>query len=861
MDDDEDTLPGGPLGTDEGSELHEIEEDSDVIDTPDGGAIVRLDDEDGDVDDPEFDENLAETLEEAEMSRLSNTLLELIERDLEARKKRDEQYAEGLKRTGLSGEAPGGADFEGASKVVHPVLVEACIDFAARAMKELFPSGGPVKDSVEGRITTKKIDKANRKTRLMNWQLTKQCRDFRGELEQAMTQVPLGGAQYLKLSWDVQRNRPISLFVSIDDLILPYAATNFYTSQRKTHRQYLTRLEYEQRVASGMYRDLDLTDPSIFLDQSASASVSDRIEGREASVFNEDGLRCVYECYVTMEIEGSGDEGPCPFIVSIDSPTKRILAIYRNWDEDDESKEDLQFFVEFPFIPWRGAYAIGLPHMIGGLTGAATGALRALLDSAHIQNTPAGLKLKGAKVGGQSRSPRPGEVLQVEGGLNVDDIRKVFMPVPSNGPSPVLYELLGFLVDSAKGVVRTSVEDITDPGPNTPVGTTLARIEQGLTVYSSIHGRLHDAMDRLLDILHRLNAKYLDDDDVQREVGKDMAKREDFQGPRDVTPVSDPNIYSDAQRFAQVQAVSQRAAMLPQLYNLRKVEERVLQTLKIADPDDLLNPDTQPSEQNAVNENVMASLGKAVTAFPEQNHLAHLQAHVSFVVNPMFGANPAIQAGLAPIMLQHIKEHLLWAYASGVFDECNEALGGEDVGDLMKDMAENKDREGRKKVDAMLAEANMLAMGSLQQQMASVLQIIQHLQQVVQQAQQNQMQQMAQMAQSDPHLALQAQSDTLRHQEAMAKLQQTAQSEAADTQSEAAKAQQAAQLKASEMQQKQALAAQHEQAETARVQARLQADLLKNREDNETAMAIASAEIATGEHTALSTGTSLGEGM
>jgi hypothetical protein len=845
MDDDEDTLPGSPL---ESGELHEIEAD-DVIDTPDGGAIVRLDDEDEDDSPSEFDANLAESIEEPEMARLSNTLLELIERDIEARKKRDEQYAEGLKRTGLSGEAPGGADFEGASKVVHPVLVEACIDFAARAMKELFPSGGPVKDSVEGRITTKKIEKANRKTRLMNWQLTKQCRDFRGELEQAMTQVPLGGAQYLKLSWDVQRNRPISLFVSIDDLILPYAASNFYTSQRKTHRQYLTRLEYEQRVASGMYRDLDLTDPSMFLDQSESASVSDRIEGREASVFNEDGLRCVYECYVTMEIEGSGDEGPRPYIVSIDLPTKRVLAIYRNWDEEDESKEDLQFFVEFPFIPWRGAYAIGLPHMIGGLTGAATGALRALLDSAHIQNTPAGLKLKGAKIGGQSRSPRPGEVLQVEGGLNVDDVRKVFMPVPTNGPSPVLYELLGFLVDSAKGVVRTSVEDITDPGPNTPVGTTLARIEQGLTVYSSIHGRLHDAMDRLLGILHRLNAKYLDDDDVEREVGKDMAKREDFQGPRDVTPVSDPNVYSDAQRFAQVQAVSQRAALLPQLYNLRKVEERVLQTLKIADPDSLLNPDTQPSEQNAVNENVMASLGKAITAFPEQNHLAHLQTHVAFIVNPMFGGNPAIQAGLAPIMLQHIKEHLLWAYASGVFDECNEALG-EDVGDLMKDMAENKDREGRKKVDAMLAEANVLSMGSLQQQMATILQVIQHLQQVAQQAQQSQMQQMAQMAQADPRLALQSQSDNLRHQEAMGRLQQ-----------DAAKAQQEAQSDLAEMQQKQALAAQHEQAETARTQAKIQADLLKNREDNETAMTIASAEIATGEHTALSTGTSLGEGM
>ena len=853
---DDETLP------EQDDELQAIDDDgSDVIDTPDGGAIVRLhDDEDGDTDDPEFDANLADgVIDDVELNRLATTLLDLIEKDKEARKRRDELQAEGLKRTGLSGEAPGGADFQGASKTTHPVLIEASVDFAARAMKEIFPVGGPVKDSIEGNITGRRLEKANRKTALMNWQLTKQCRDFRSELEQLMTQVPMGGVQYLKLSWDVRRNRPLPLFVAVDDMILPYAATNFYTSQRKTHVQYLTELDYRQRVADGMYRDVDLARVGMEVELSASGAVSDRIEGREQSSYNEDGLRTVYEVLVTMTIEGAGSDDPLPYIVTIDLATKTVLAVYRNWDEDDDTHEELSWFVEWPFVPWRGAYPIGLPHMIGGLAGAATGALRALLDSAHISNTPAGLKLKGAKIGGQTQSPRPGEVLTVEGGLNVDDIRKVYMPVPSSQPSPVLFQLLGFLVDTAKGVVRTTVEDLTDPGPNAPVGTTLARMEQGMVVYSSIHGRLHDAMTRLLMILHRLNGKYLDDERVKADVGVELAKREDFQGPIDVAPVSDPNIYSDAQRYAQTQAIAQRADTHPDLYDRRKVEERVLATLKIADPDELLLPAMQPKEQNAVNENVTAALGRPITAFPEQDHIAHLRTHIPFMTSQMFGGNPLITPAFLPAMVNHLKEHLLWAYASAVFDECNEATG-RDIGDLMKEMMEDKDVEGRKHLDALLAEANGLALGKTTQELASILPVIQQAQKTLQQLQEQQMQQHMQIASQDPRIAADMQKANLQ-------MQANQQSKAQDTQVKMAQLQQTGQQHAAEQQVKQtalqqqmALAAQHEQAESERTALKVHTDLIKNEQDNETAVNIASAEIAAGHRSNLSTGASLGEG-
>ena len=827
-------------------DLPDVEDD--VEDTADGGAIVRLDDDDMRPADSEFYANLAEEMPEYELASLSTTFLDLISKDKDARKKRDEQYEEGIRRTGLGDDAPGGADFQGASKVVHPLLTEACVDFAARSMKEIFPTGGPAKDYVSGEATPEKIEKAERKVKLLNWQMTVQCPEVRAELEQLMTQVPLGGAQYMKLGWDERRNRPSFLFVPIDDMYLPYAATNFYTAQRKTHVQYLTQLDYEERVKSGMYRDVDLAPVSMEPEQSVAGQANDRIEGRDATSYNEDGLRIVFETYAIADIEG---DGAAPYILSIDKPTGKVLAIYRNWEEDDDSREEQQWFVEWPFIPWRGAYPIGLPHMIGGLSGAATGALRALLDAAHISNSQTMLKLKGGTAGGQSLTIQPGQTEEIEGGLNVDDVRKLAMPLPYNPPSPVLFQLLGFLVEAGKGVVRTSMEDIADGNPNAPVGTTLAKLEQGAVVYSAIHTRLYDAMGRMLRILDRLNAHNLDDTRLENEAGEELATRKDFDGVLDVVPVSDPNIFSEAQRYAQVQAVAQRAAALPQLYNLRKVEERLLETLKVPNAKDLLNPPMEPTEQNAVNENVAASLGRPVTAFPEQDHLAHLQTHISYLTNPMFGSNPIFAPVYIPSILNHIKEHVALWYASTVFNVSTEALDGEDLGDMMRDM-DPKDREGRRALDRMLAEASATALteGS---------QIFQQIPQIIQQAQQI-MQQFQPPMQQDPRLAIEGQKLGIaqqREQREAQKDQMAMQDKQAERQFEAQKTQMEFADKQAERQTDMQIAQQREQAEDARTAAELQARMAMNSQDNQTAMALAQAEIASGERVAVSTGTGI----
>ena len=856
-DDDQDEMLEGEYMT-----LDEAE--ADVEDTPDGGAIVRLDD-DTRPSESEFYANLAEEMAEPDLMRLSSQFVDLIAKDKEARKKRDDQYEEGIRRTGLGDDAPGGAQFSGASKVVHPMLTEACIDFAARAMKEIFPPQGPAKDFVPGKVTEAKLTKAQRKTKLLNWQLTVQCPEVRAELEQLMTQVPLGGAQYLKMGWDERRNRPTFLFVPIDDMYLPYAATNFYTAQRRTHVQYLTQLDYEQRVRDGMYRDVDLSVPGMEPEMSASGKANDKVEGREASSYNEDGLRIVFEIYAIARV--GEDEEPSPYIISIDKPTGKVLAIYRNWDEEDDTREELTWFVEWPFIPWRGAYPIGLPHMIGGLSGAATGALRALLDSAHIQNTPSGLKLKGAKIGGQSQSPVPGEITEVEGGLNVDDVRKLFMPMPYNPPSAVLFQLLGFLIETGKGVVRTSMEDIADNNPNAPVGTTLAKLEQGAVVYSAIHSRLHDAMGRMLRVLHRLNAMYLSDERLEDEAGEELASRQDFDGPLDVVPVSDPNIFSEAQRFAQVQAVAQRAAVMPQMYDQRKVEERLLETLKVPNWKELLAPPMQPKEQNAVNENVAATLGRPVTAFPEQDHLAHIETHLSYLRSPMLGSSSLIAPQFIPIIMGHLKEHIALWYAATVVEMSNTVLG-EDIGDLMDTMG--TDPEDRRSLDRMLAQAGAAAAQQSLQLFAQIPPIIQQAQQI--------MQQFAPQPVQDPRIALegqklqqQAQRDQMQMQLEGQKLQvaqaeqqqdmqlnaQRLQLEQQGMQLEQADQQQDNQLDAAELQVRLQIEQQRQQAEDQRKAADLQARMAMNDSDNATAMQLAAAEITSGERVAFSTGTGI----
>ena len=813
-----------PLDEELGEVVELEDETSDVEDTEDGGAIVRMENEKEAALQQEHFANIVEEVDASELKTAVSDLLEKIENDKEAREKRDKQYEEGLRRTGLGDDAPGGAQFTGANKVVHPMLVEACVDFSARFMKEIFPPTGPVKSKILGEQEKEKVDKARRKAEFMNWQCTEQMPEFRSELEQLSTQLPLGGGQYMKLMWNPQWKRPHSEFIAIDDIYLPFAATNFYSAERKTHVQYVTKMEFNRRVNSGMYRDVDVgmpEDPEF----SKSEQANQKIEGKKDVAYNEDGLRTIFEVYTHLDF-GDGVE---PYIISIDKSSGKALALYRNWEPDDEQRRELDWIVEFPFVPWRGAYPIGLTHMIGGLSGAATGALRALLDSAHIQNIPTLLKLKGGP-NGQTLNLDPTTVAEIEGGALIDDIRKLVMPMPFNPPSAVLFQLLGFLVDAGKGVIQTSFEKLSEANPNMPVGTTMAMIEQGMVVFSSIHSRLHNSMARVFRILHRINSAYLTEEILAAyENGLEVAP-EDFDSPLDVIPVSDPAIFSETQRFAQVQALMQRSAMMPGMYDQRKVEEMFLRAMKIPE-NDVLVPDPGRDDVDPVSENVAAAMGRPVYVLPKQDHIAHLKTHVAFLKSPLFGSNPAITPTyLYPIAI-HLRDHLLNYYLVEAHEAVSKASGQQLI---------QEEGEAQAAVILQVQQFIEQQLGGFAQELAQITQAAEQFKPQPPMPPDSSLQ-VAQISAQVQQVALQQ-----RAQETQQKLQLQQQTEAqklADRQQD----------RQTDMQQEEL----RQMSENERTAAEIASRERMNTSDNDTAMRLAAAEITSGEKFSVSTGTGI----
>ena len=409
---------------DDGSVDVDLPDDTaDILEMPDGSAVVSMETV-GPEESRDFYANMAETMETYELDRIAMRYIDLLEKDKNAREDRDKQYEEGIRRTGLGKDAPGGANFMGASRAVHPIMAEGCVDFASRAIKEMFPPDGPVRTKIIGEVDDLKQQRAERKRDFLNWQITEQIEEFRDEQEQMLTQLPLGGSQYIKVWYDEQQKRPMIEFLPIDRVILPFAASNFYTAQRAAEVHEITEWEYKRRVSTGMYIDGFSFTSSIEPEQTKSQKANDKIEGK-AFQDNEDGLRKVFHIYTYLEFDDDKHSGAemAPYIMMVDEQSSKVIGLYRNWEDGDNTMTKLDWIVEFKFIPWRGAFAIGLPHLIGGLSAALTGALRALLDSAHINNAATMLKLKGAKLSGQTQQVEVTQVAEIEGAPGVDDIR------------------------------------------------------------------------------------------------------------------------------------------------------------------------------------------------------------------------------------------------------------------------------------------------------------------------------------------------------------------------------------------------------------------------------------------------------
>jgi hypothetical protein len=409
----------------------------------------------------------------------------------------------------------------------------------------------------------------------------------------------------------------------------------------------------------------------------------------------------------------------------IDELEGEVLGLYRNWEEGDETLTKLDWLIEFKFIPWRGAYAIGLPHLIGGLSAALTGSLRALLDSAHINNAPTMLKLKGARISGQSQQVDVTQVVEIEGAPGVDDIKKIAFPMPFNPPSQVLLSLMGFLEKAAKGVVTTSEEKIADITSQAPVGTTQALIEQGAAVFSAIHARLHNSQRRVLMVLQRINRWYLEEQKKGDIVAELPIKRDDFNRNSDIVPVSDPHIFSETQRMAQTQAVISYMDKYPDLFDKRVVVGRALKQMKIPNIEQLMPQYTKPQEMHSADENAAMGMGRMAVAYPRQDHMAHIASHLAFAKDPALGMNPIIAPTYIPQALQHIKQHMMLWYT--------QKMNQYTLIPAKVKMQKYEDSKLAPEIDrAMAAAAEHMALDT-QQDFAQILPQIQQLMQVAQQ--------------------------------------------------------------------------------------------------------------------------------
>ena len=686
------------------------EEGMEIEELDDGSAVVKLPEDDDGIQSEGFDENLAEILPESYLSSLGSEMDELVTQDRESRKERDKQYAEGIRRTGLGNDAPGGADFEGASRAVHPMLAKGCVDFASRAIKELMPANGPCKTQIIGETTEQKIDKAERKKTYVNWQMTTQVEENRAELERLLSQLPLGGSQYKRWWYDAMLKRNRTETVYIDDVVLPYNQSDFYTSSRVTHIQHINASEYDSRISTGLYRDLKLIAPTQGLkDRTESKKATDKVEGAEEdyTAYNDQGLRDIYQIYVDLDIEDDplNPGRLAPYILHLDCDSHRVLGLYRNWKESDDTYAKKHWMVEYNFIPWRGAYGVGLAQLIGSMAGAATGSLRALLDAAHIDNFPGGLKLKGGRTAGQSIPVNATELAEIDAPPGVDDIRKLVMPFPFKGPSTVLMQLLEWLTQQAESVISTASEKIADGGANMPMGTALALIEHGSVNFSAIHARLHASLKRELEIVHRLNAEFLTDEEVVEELGELVVSREDFQGPMDIIPVSDPNIFSEAQRYAQAQAVLQLKTdpQFAQYFKADRLLQRLLKLLQLPNPDDIATLPKDPKRLGALDENyeVCQEDPTPLKVFYDQDDAAHMEAHVHFMTSPMYGSNPMMAGQVLPPLLAHCKSHMANFYKKHVKAAAETFMG------LAQSMGFNATREEAEAKAAAFADMVM----------------------------------------------------------------------------------------------------------------------------------------------------------
>ena len=603
--------------------------------------------------------NLAEELDNQEVLNIGKSLIKAFEDDKASRKDWEDQYSKGLKMLGVVVEDRQDP-FPGASGVHHPLMSEAATQFQARAISEMFPAGGPVKTQIVGKQSDKKLEQAQRVQDFMNYQVTNQITDYFNELDQLLYYLALAGSAFKKIYFDNSLDRICSKFVPADQFVISMENTDLETAERYTQVMKQTTNEIKRKQIEGFYRDVPVSQNQ---GGQSTADVVEKtlqkLEGMTPSMA--DKIHTILEIHADLDL-GEDESGlALPYIVTVDYESGQTLAIRRNWKEEDPLKKKRTYFIHYKYLPGLGFYGSGLIQSIGGLQHASTGALRALLDSAAFANLNGGFKAKGARIEGGDITVSPGEWVDVE--AYGDDLRKSFIPLPFKEPSPTLLQLLGVLTESGRRFASIADAMVGQSAGSGPVGTTIALIEQGSKVFSAIHKRLHQAQGREFKLIYELNGEYLDDEYPYDVIGeRKTIRRKDFDQAVDVVPVSDPNIFSQAQRIALAQTGLQLAQQAPNIIDTKEAYRRFLQSLNIPDYQDLIIQDEETPRRDPVSENMALLNGKPIKVFEDQDHAAHIAVHQQFMMDPRFGGNPQAREVLYPLMMAHLGQHMAYLY-------------------------------------------------------------------------------------------------------------------------------------------------------------------------------------------------------
>ena len=613
----------------------------------------------------DFNSNLVEFISEDVAKKLASDLTSSIKGDKQSRSEWEKTYKEGLEYLGMKFDEQRSQPFEGSSGVVHPILAEAVTQFQAQAYKEMLPAKGPVKTEILGARTIETENQAERVQEFMNYYIMNVMKEYDPELDMLLFYLPLAGSAFKKVYFDFVTNKAVSKFIPPEDLIVPYEASDISSAERITHVINMSLNEVKKQQLTGFYANVDMPESSYADDDSDVETTIDEIQGVSPS-YKEDRNRVIYEIHTVLDIEGFEDldaQGnptglKLPYIITIDEDTETVLAIRRNYLQQDPLKDKINYFVQYKFLPGLGFYGLGLSHMIGGLSKASTSILRQLIDAGTLANLPAGFKARGMRIRDEDEPLQPGEFRDID--TTGGSLRENLIPLPIKEPSNVLMQLLGLLVDSGKRFAAIADMNVGDMNQAMPVGTTVALLERGTKVMSAIHKRLHYAQRIEFDLLARVFAEYLPPSyPFTNGTAPNEIKQQDFDGRVDIVPVSDPNIFSQSQRITLAQELLMMVQSNPEIHGQQGMYEaykRMYAALGVDNVEALIPPppDTTPQPIDAGLENSNLMLGMPAQAFIGQNHEAHLETHKSLFMTQVVKENPQIQS----IIISHCMQHL-----------------------------------------------------------------------------------------------------------------------------------------------------------------------------------------------------------